>query len=77
MLSSSPAMHLVLRGTPARALRHMCTSQPGNPNHATAHARPFEEIPGPGGLSRLPVIGAAFLFKPFSKNCVVEMVYIE
>ncbi|XP_025098491.1 cytochrome P450 27C1-like isoform X2 [Pomacea canaliculata] len=31
-----------------------------------ASPRPFKEIPGPGGLARLPGIGPAFLFKPFT-----------
>ncbi|KAK7480182.1 hypothetical protein BaRGS_00028567 [Batillaria attramentaria] len=48
----------------ARAVCRMSTSQTGA---STTHARPFEEIPGPGGLARLPIVGPAFLFKPFTE----------
>ncbi|XP_048240057.1 cytochrome P450 27C1-like [Haliotis rufescens] len=30
--------------------------------------RPFEEIPGPGGIYNTPIIGPAFHFQPFSKH---------
>jgi hypothetical protein len=33
----------------------------------SSELKSFSEVPGPGGLYRIPYIGAALFFKPFSK----------
>ncbi|XP_046574673.1 probable cytochrome P450 CYP44 [Haliotis rubra] len=35
--------------------------------------RPFEEIPGPGGIYNTPIIGPAFHFKPFSSHTIEKV----
>ncbi|CAL1548157.1 unnamed protein product [Lymnaea stagnalis] len=57
----------VHRLTSVHRLQVRTSSTAGSVATDQVEARPFEEIPGPRGMYRLPIIGSMLLFKPFSK----------
>ena len=62
------------------ARRSTTSTNVGDGPPLSSELKSFSEVPGPGGLYRIPYIGAALFFKPFSEysqTCLKGHLYIK